>query len=103
MIDQGAVVLGKCNMGEFALSPDESTGSVFGIVRNPYDLDHTTAGHLVTMPFSDLHTAVCSHISFKYVGLKLNLSQIDWSHDKEVYAQAQVVGPQQLWLPTWHC
>ncbi len=32
---------------EFALSPDESTGSVFGIVRNPYDLDHTTAGYLI--------------------------------------------------------
>ncbi|CAL8462935.1 g2469 [Coccomyxa elongata] len=44
VIDRGALVLGKFNMGEFALSPDESTGSVFGIVRNPYDLDHTTAG-----------------------------------------------------------
>ena len=45
VIDQGAVLLGKCNMGEFALSPDESAGSVYGIVRNPYDLDHTTAGN----------------------------------------------------------
>jgi hypothetical protein len=43
-MDRGAIVLGKCNMGEFALSPDESVGSVYGIVRNPYDLDHSTAG-----------------------------------------------------------
>lgn len=63
MIDRGAVVLGKCNMGEFALSPDESTGSVFGIVRNPYDLDRTTAGYLITAPPSALSSAVCSQTS----------------------------------------
>jgi hypothetical protein len=44
VLDAGAVILGKANMGEFALSPDESVGSLFGVVRNPYDLDHTTSG-----------------------------------------------------------
>lgn len=40
----GAIVLGKGNMGEFAFDPDESVGSAFGICRNPYNLDYTTAG-----------------------------------------------------------
>ncbi|KAK9820416.1 hypothetical protein WJX72_010055 [[Myrmecia] bisecta] len=40
----GAIVLAKTNMGEFAISPSESVGSVYGVVRNPYNLDHTTAG-----------------------------------------------------------
>ncbi len=31
-------------MGEFAISPLESVGSVFGTVRNPYNLDVTLAG-----------------------------------------------------------
>ncbi len=49
-LERGAIVLGKCNMGEFALSPNESAGSAYGIVRNPYDLDRTTAGQNVMLP-----------------------------------------------------
>lgn len=40
----GAVVLAKANMAEWAFDPDISIGSAFGVVRNPYDLDHVTAG-----------------------------------------------------------
>lgn len=47
---RGAVILGKSNMGEFALSPDESVGSMFGIVRHPYNLDYTTAGYSPQSP-----------------------------------------------------
>ena len=42
----GAIVLVKGNLGEFAFDPDESVGSVFGVCRNPYNLDYTTAGML---------------------------------------------------------
>jgi amidase len=41
---QGAIVFAKVNMGEFAFSPFESVGSLFGIVRNVYDLTRTPAG-----------------------------------------------------------
>lgn len=37
-------MLAKTNMAEWAFSPDKSIGSAFGIVRNPYSLDHVTAG-----------------------------------------------------------
>lgn len=77
-IDQGAVVLGKCNMGEFALSPDESTGSVFGIVRNPYDLDHTTAGYLVAASPSALLPLL--HTVVTCIGLPVQISQIECCH-----------------------
>lgn len=40
----GALVLGKTNMGEFAFFPSFTTGSLFGVVRNPYHLGHTPAG-----------------------------------------------------------
>ena len=40
----GALVLAKTNMAEWAFSPDISIGSVFGVVRNPYDSDRSTAG-----------------------------------------------------------
>ncbi len=40
----GALILGKTNMGEFALFPSYTLGSLFGVVRNPYHLHHTPAG-----------------------------------------------------------
>lgn len=40
----GAIVLGKTNMAEWAFSPDISTGSAFGVVRNPYAMDYSTGG-----------------------------------------------------------
>ena len=66
VIDKGAVVLGKCNMGEFALTPDESAGSAYGIVRNPYDLDRTTAGQCNHQPIlsSCLYNEPIGLISF---------------------------------------
>ena len=42
--DAGAVVLGKSNMAEWAFCPDWSVGSAFGVVRNPYNLNHFTGG-----------------------------------------------------------
>jgi Amidase len=41
---RGAVILAKANMGEFAWSPFESRGSLFGVVRNPYNTSRTVAG-----------------------------------------------------------
>lgn len=41
---QGAIVLAKGTMSEFAQSAMHSVGSQFGIVRNPYALDKTTGG-----------------------------------------------------------
>jgi Asp-tRNA(Asn)/Glu-tRNA(Gln) amidotransferase A subunit family amidase len=41
---RGAVILAKANMGEFAWSPFESRGSLFGVIRNPYDTSRTVAG-----------------------------------------------------------
>lgn len=40
----GAIILAKTNMAEWAFSPEISIGSVFGVVRNPYDLDRSTGG-----------------------------------------------------------
>ena len=37
-------MLAKANMAEWAFSPDVSIGSAFGVVRNPYDTDRSTAG-----------------------------------------------------------
>ena len=45
----------KANCGEFALAPSESVGSVYGSVRNPYNLDYTPAG----APFP-LSSATCT-------------------------------------------
>lgn len=42
--DAGAIVMAKTNMAEWAFAPDVSIGSTFGVVRNPYDLDRSTAG-----------------------------------------------------------
>ena len=42
--DAGAIVVAKTNMAEWAFAPDVSIGSTFGVVRNPYDLDRSTAG-----------------------------------------------------------
>lgn len=36
--------MAKTNMAEWAFAPDVSIGSTFGVVRNPYDLDRSTAG-----------------------------------------------------------
>lgn len=38
------MILAKTNMGEFAWSPFESRGSLFGVVRNPYDPKRTVGG-----------------------------------------------------------
>lgn len=42
--DAGAIILAKTNMAEWAFAPDISIGSVYGVVRNPYDLDRSTGG-----------------------------------------------------------
>ena len=42
----GALVLGKGNCGEFMFDPDQNVGSAFGVTRNPYGPDYTTAGAL---------------------------------------------------------
>ncbi len=40
----GAIVLAKSNMAEWAFSPMVTISSIAGETRNPYNLDHTTAG-----------------------------------------------------------
>lgn len=40
----GALVLAKANMAEWAFSPEVSIGSAFGVVRNPYATDFSSAG-----------------------------------------------------------
>ncbi|KFM26628.1 Zinc finger CCCH domain-containing protein 4 [Auxenochlorella protothecoides] len=40
----GAIVFGKANMGEFALFPSFTLGSLAGFTRNPYHLHHSPAG-----------------------------------------------------------
>lgn len=40
----GAIMLGKSNMGEFALFPSFSLSSLAGFTRNPYHLHYTPAG-----------------------------------------------------------
>lgn len=47
---RGAVILAKANMGEFAWSPFESRGSLFGVVRNPYNTSRTVAGASLLIP-----------------------------------------------------
>ena len=37
-------MLGKSNMAEWAFEPDYSIGSAYGVVRNPYAMDHFTGG-----------------------------------------------------------
>ncbi|KAK9792039.1 hypothetical protein WJX73_000584 [Symbiochloris irregularis] len=41
---QGAIIIAKTTMSEWAFSAVHSIGSVFGVVRNPYDLDRSTGG-----------------------------------------------------------
>ncbi len=41
---QGAVILAKSNLAEFAWTPDYSESSLGGLTRNPYDLSRTTGG-----------------------------------------------------------
>ncbi|MBS1663054.1 MAG: amidase [Bacteroidetes bacterium] len=42
--DAGAILLAKSNMAEWAFSPMVTISSIAGETRNPYNLDHTTAG-----------------------------------------------------------
>lgn len=44
LLEAGAVVVAKSNMGEWAFSPLHTTGSAFGVTRNPYDLERVPAG-----------------------------------------------------------
>lgn len=40
----GVIILGKSNMGEFALFPSFTVGSLAGFTRNPYHLAHSPGG-----------------------------------------------------------
>jgi len=60
--DAGAIVLAKSNMAEWAFSPMVTISSIAGETRNPYNLDHTTAG-------SSGGTAAAVATSFGLVGL----------------------------------
>ena len=42
--EAGAIVLAKSNMAEWAFSPYVTVSSIFGITRNPYDLERVPAG-----------------------------------------------------------
>ncbi|GAB5524960.1 MAG: amidase family protein [Roseivirga sp.] len=42
--EAGAIVLAKSNMAEWAFSPMVSISSIAGETKNPYNLEHTTAG-----------------------------------------------------------
>ncbi len=42
--DAGALIIAKSNLAEWAFSGSKSVGSVFGTVRNPYDLNRVSAG-----------------------------------------------------------
>lgn len=42
--EAGGIVLAKSNMAEWAFSPAVTISSMAGETRNPYNLDHTTAG-----------------------------------------------------------
>ena len=42
--EAGAIILAKSNMAEWAFSPMVSISSIAGETKNPYNLEHTTAG-----------------------------------------------------------
>lgn len=42
--EEGAIILGKTNMAEWAFSPNITVSSRGGLTRNPYNTLHTTAG-----------------------------------------------------------
>ncbi len=42
--EAGAIILAKSNMAEWAFSPRVTISSIAGETRNPYNLNHTTAG-----------------------------------------------------------
>ncbi len=42
--EAGAIVLAKSNMAEWAFSPAVTISSIAGETRNPYNMEHTTAG-----------------------------------------------------------
>ena len=44
LLEEGAVVLGKTNMAEWAFSPYQTVSSIAGTTRNPYDLERVPAG-----------------------------------------------------------
>jgi amidase len=58
----GAILLAKSNMAEWAFSPYETTSSIAGITRNPYDLGYVPAG-------SSGGTAAAVAANFGAVGL----------------------------------
>lgn len=58
----GAVVIAKSNMAEWAFSPVQTVGSMFGVTRNPYDLSRVPAG-------SSGGTAAAIAANFGIVGL----------------------------------
>jgi len=58
----GAIVIAKSNMGEFAFSPLETVNSILGTTKNPYALDRVPAG-------SSGGTAAAVASNFGLVGL----------------------------------
>ena len=60
--EAGGIVLAKSNMAEWAFSPMVTISSIGGETRNPYNLDHTTAG-------SSGGTAAAVAANFGAVGL----------------------------------
>ncbi|MBC7570519.1 MAG: amidase [Spirosoma sp.] len=60
--EAGGIVLAKSNMAEWAFSPMVTISSIAGETRNPYNLDHTTAG-------SSGGTAAAVAANFGTVGL----------------------------------
>lgn len=65
--DEGAIILGKTNMSEYAVSGAESTSTMGGTVHNAYDLERTPAG-------SSGGTAVAITCNFAAVGLGTDTS-----------------------------
>ncbi len=60
--EAGAIILAKSNMAEWAFSPYETTSSIAGITRNPYNLEYVPAG-------SSGGTAAAIAANFGAVGL----------------------------------
>ena len=60
--EAGAIIIGKSNMAEWAFSPMVTISSIDGETRNPYNLEHTTAG-------SSGGTAAAIAASFGIIGL----------------------------------
>ena len=65
--NEGAIILGKTNMSEYAVSGAESSSTMGGTVHNAYDLERTPAG-------SSGGTAVAITCNFAAVGLGTDTS-----------------------------